>query len=49
MGSVKPIKAEPASPGYRRHEDLVQHAAASGAFMPLRGIEATVLSSATIA
>jgi len=38
MGSVKPIKAEPASPGYRRHAALVQHVAASGAFMPLRGI-----------
>ena len=38
MESVKPIKDEPASPGYRRHADLVQYAAASGAFMPLRGI-----------
>lgn len=37
-GSVKPIRTKPASPGYRRHTALVQHSAASGAFMPLRGI-----------
>jgi len=38
MSLVKPVKGEPASPGYRRHAALVQHVAASGAFMPLRGI-----------
>jgi len=38
MGLVKPIKPEPASPGYQRRPALVQYATASGAFMPLRGI-----------
>ncbi|WP_313052598.1 GNAT family N-acetyltransferase [Pantoea piersonii] len=32
-------KGEPASPGYRRHSALVQHAADFGAFMPLSGIQ----------
>ena len=36
---MKPVKPEPASPGYRRHAAPVQYAISSGAFMPLRGIQ----------
>ncbi|EKN6394619.1 hypothetical protein DVQ10_21230 [Yersinia enterocolitica] len=41
MGLVKPIKPEPASPGYRRHSPTEPLFSTIGAFMPLCGIEKT--------
>jgi len=38
MGLVKPIKPEPATPGYRRHSHIMISLATVGAFMPRRGI-----------
>jgi hypothetical protein len=42
---VKPIKPEPALPGYRRHLHIMISLATVGAFMPRRGINRTEISA----